>query len=534
VSSPAQGLAVGVDKVRLHWRYARRLRSWLREPLDLTAAREIVRTGLERREAELLVTLRDGIYAHPGSPYLALLNHAGVELGDVEAAVRTDGVEGALAQLYDAGVRISLDELKGRVPIIRPGLELAVSWRDFENPLSRPDLRLLVGGSRTPQRPASVDLRLYGRDAAHLRLFQDAAGLYGRPIAAWRPSLPAGPGMNHMLQHAKLGQPTERWFAQLPPYPPRAPLRSSGQLAITLAVARMARARIPAPHHVPLPRAAEVARWLGGHVASGNRPYLNTTASGAVRVCEAARDEGLEIAGTVFRVGGEPYTPARARVLDEAGCVGFPFLQANETGRIGVTCAARSAPDQVHLLLDKLAVLRRDVEARTRRVEGSLVLTTLWARAPKLLLNVESDDTAAVEHGPCGCPLGELGLTTRLHTIRSWEKLTSEGMTFTAELTLRVIEEVLPERFGGGPTDYQLVEDRTGAISEVRLLVSPRVGTLDADAVREAALSGLAAGGVGPRLMADSWRDAGLPRVERREPYTTGRPKILPLHVIEP
>jgi hypothetical protein len=241
----------------------------------------------------------------------------------------------------------------------------------------------------------------------------------------------------------------------------------------------------------------------------------------------------LEITGTAFRVGGEPYTPARERVLLDAGCTGFPLLQANEVGRIGMTCAARRNPDEVHLLLDKLAVLRRDVEARTRRVEGALVLTTLWSRSPKLLLNVENDDTAVVEVGRCGCALGELGLATRLHTIRSWEKLTTEGMTFTAALTVRVVEEVLPERFGGGPTDYQLVEDRSGPISEVRILVSPRVGPVDADTVREAALRALAAGGVGPRFMAESWREAGLPRVERREPYTTGRPKILPLHVIE-
>ena len=33
--------------------------------------------------------------------------------------------------------------------------------------------------------------------------------------------------------------------------------------------------------------------------------------------------------------------------------------------------------------------------------------------------------------------------------------------------------------------------------------------------------------------MADTWRAAALPLVERREPYVTGRPKILPLHVIE-
>jgi hypothetical protein len=220
-------------------------------------------------------------------------------------------------------------------------------------------------------------------------------------------------------------------------------------------------------------------------------------------------------------------------VVTEAGCVAFPFLQANETGRIGVTCTARRHPDEVHLLLDKLAVLRRDVEARTRKIEGSLVLTTLWARAPKLLLNVESDDTAVVEKGPCGCPLGDLGQTTRLHTIRSWEKLTTEGMTFTSSYTLRLVEEVLPERFGGGPTDYQLVEDRSGPLSNIRLLVSPRVGAADASEVREVALRELAADGPSARFMAESWRAAGLPRVERREPYATRRPKILPLHVID-
>ena len=71
--------------------------AWLRTPLDLAGARAVVRTALGRREAELLATLRHGVYAQPQSPYLALLRHAGIELGDVEAAVRDEGVEGALA-----------------------------------------------------------------------------------------------------------------------------------------------------------------------------------------------------------------------------------------------------------------------------------------------------------------------------------------------------------------------------------------------------------------------------------------------------
>jgi hypothetical protein len=52
-----------------------------------------------------------------------------------------------------------------------------------------------------------------------------------------------------------------------------------------------------------------------------------------------------------------------------------------------------------------------------------------------------------------------LGWTTHLRDIRSQEKLTAGGMTFLDTDLIRVLEEVLPARFGGAPTDYQLVEE---------------------------------------------------------------------------
>lgn len=52
-----------------------------------------------------------------------------------------------------------------------------------------------------------------------------------------------------------------------------------------------------------------------------------------------------------------------------------------------------------------------------------------------------------------------LGWTLHLHGIRSVEKLTAAGMTFLDSDVIRVLEEVLPGRFGGGPTHYQLVEE---------------------------------------------------------------------------
>lgn len=47
-----------------------------------------------------------------------------------------------------------------------------------------------------------------------------------------------------------------------------------------------------------------------------------------------------------------------------------------------------------------------------------------------------------------------------------------------------VLEEVLPARFGGAPTDYQLLEEEgTAGNPRLRLLVHPRLGELDPRAV---------------------------------------------------
>ncbi len=68
-------------------------------------------------------------------------------------------------------------------------------------------------------------------------------------------------------------------------------------------------------------------------------------------------------------------------------------------------------------------------------------------------------DQAVVSERACGCPYQQLGWTTHLHGIRSFEKLTAAGMTFLDTDVIRVLEEVLPGRFGGIPSDYQLVEE---------------------------------------------------------------------------
>src|SRR5207237_10782121 len=100
---------------------------------------------------------------------------------------------------------------------------------------------------------------------------------------------------------------------------------------------------------------------------------------------------------------------------------------------------------------------------------------------------------------------------------------------------IRVLEEVLPARFGGGPADYQIVEDQEAEDGQprVRLLVHPALGPLDERAVADAFLEGVGGGSEGERLMELRWRQAGLPKVERLAPRMVGT-KIHHVHLERP
>jgi hypothetical protein len=109
--------------------------------------------------------------------------------------------------------------------------------------------------------------------------------------------------------------------------------------------------------------------------------------------------------------------------------------------------------------------------------------------------------------------------------------LTLGARPFTP-LALVACEEQLPRRFGGGPTDYQLVgSEDAGGRPRLSLLVDPGVGPVDLDDVADTFLEGLSRGQDNARVMALLWREAGLLQVERRSPIVAASGKILHLHV---
>ncbi len=149
------------------------------------------------------------------------------------------------------------------------------------------------------------------------------------------------------------------------------------------------------------------------------------------------------------------------------------------------------------------------------------------------MLNVEVGDYGVLSERACNCPWHALGYPLHLHTIRSYEKLTSEGMHFMGVELVNLVEEVLPARFGGHPTDYQFVEEEENGLTKVSIVVSPRVGAVNESQLVEAVLASLGSRAGGNQMMAQYWQDGKTLRVVRREPYATSASKIQTLHVIK-
>jgi hypothetical protein len=511
--------------------YAAGLRSYLRTTLTEQECFQLVNDQLRNRQDRFLQILKHGIFENPKSPYRALLDHAGLSFLDVSRLVSTHGVEGALERLLDRGVFVSIDEFKSRKPIRRAGLELRTQPRDFDNPLLNEHYESRTGGSRGPRTRLAVDLDLLTYEAAQTQIFLAEFGLGGTPTGMWRELPPGMVGIKNWLRHAKIGRSIEKWFSQ------RKSLTSAEDIkfhCFTTAngfLGRIWGKPMPKPEHVPPARAGIVARWLAQKKREGIPALMDTNASTGARVCLAAKEEGLDISGSFFRLSAEPYTHAKAQLVKEMGCRAASFYSAAEIGYIGIACGNPVHEDEVHLMTDKVAMIQQRKDVGKSGVEvDSLLFTTLLRSCPKLMLNVELGDYATVTERQCGCLLEKMGFSKHAYDVRSFEKLTSAGTTFLGTEIIALVEEVLPARFGGTPIDYQFVEVEENSLPVVHLLVSPRLGRIPEREIVETILSRLKTV-PGGSLMTAVWRDANTLRVIRSEPYTTGALKLLPLHI---
>ncbi len=506
----------------------RRLPAFLRNPLTLDGARAALRVQLAHRETAFLTHVRQGIFESPASPYHPLLVRAGCAYGDLERAVRRDGVDDALHALFRAGVYLSVSEFKGRQPVRRGATVVDVDPSRLTNPGSARHVPLQTSGSRSNRTPVVLDLAFIRECAGAVLLWLHARGAVDSVKAHWQ--VPGSGSIARLLEYAAFSPPV-RWFSPLEPTAAALPALHRWSGTALRWGSRLGGVPLPGVEYVPFDDPAPIVEWLAAVIRAGRTPHLHTWPSSAGRLAQMAAASGVDIAGTQFTVSGEPITEAKVAVLRRAGAQAWPRYGSVEVSGIGVGCAAPAHCDDVHLLHDGLAMIQPGAGHELSGLPAdALLVSSLRPTAPIVLLNVSLGDRATLDSRACGCPLEALGWTTHLHTVRSYEKLTAGGMTFLDADVIRILEAVLPSRFGGAPTDYQLVEDEaaTGAPS-LRLLVRPEVGPVDPGALIEAFLDALAEESPAARVMAAQWREAGIVRVDRRAPVTTASGKILHL-----
>jgi hypothetical protein len=521
-----------LDYLRTFAQFPLALRRYLRETLTLDEARRIINERMERRGESFLELAERSIYGYRASPYLALLKMAGCELGDLRNLVEQKGLEGALLQLRESGVYVSFEEFKGRRPIIRNGRTIPVTAQDFDNPCMHRIFTTQTGGSTGAAVNVGVDLDSMAARAPDYMVSLAAHGLLDVPSIRWSATLPAG-ALRHIMQFARFGKVPECWYSPTRLRDSKRWLRYALATYYMLLWMRLNGLRAPWPEYVTVDQAVVVARRVEAILREHKRCLLETNVSRTLRVCLAAEAAHIEVSGAVAAGSAEPVTPAKVRRIEEAGVRFIPNYGMVEASRIGSGCARPFEVGDVHLLKDAFALF-----AYPFVVEGfdltvpAFNLTTLLSSAPKIMLNVQMDDYGIVEERHCGCELETYGYTTHLRQIRSYSKLTGEGVTLIGNEIGRILEEVLPMRFGGSPLDYQLLEQEDDeGFTRLFLVISPRVTIADEDAVVGVMMKALSASSP----MADAahavWKHSHTIRVKRMEPTLTARGKLLPLHI---
>jgi hypothetical protein len=509
-------------------RMASGLKPFLAEPISVDAAKAHVHLGMQTREVAFLRKIEWAVFRNPRSPYLELLKAAGCTLGDLKNLVKQAGVEGTLQQLLRAGVYVTLEEFKGRMPAVRGSQTFVFHEADFDNPLIATHFQSSSGGTRGRPTRIRIDLDHIAQSAPHWALWFAAHGWLTRPLLFWTP---AHAGMaNSLLMCIKFSKPCVKWFTTVRMQTPRSWLIAAGVHRLLRQVAG-----VPKPEFVPASDAWKIGEYLVRMVRDGAKPCLNVAPSDAIRICLAMRARGISLRGVTFLLRAEPLTRARRDTIEGSGAKAVPTYGFSEGGSVGSQCPNPTAADDIHVSLDAYSVIPRPRPLGDGEMMDALLLTALRPACPKVLLNTEIGDHAVLETRRCGCLFDEVGYFQHLHTIRSFEKLTGLGVTLVGGDLFHLLEEVLPKRFGGAVGDYQLVEAQDAhGLPRYTLRVSPEVGALDEMAVVATFLDELGKLRTEYRFMADLWARADILRVKRRRPLPTARGKVLPFRALGP
>jgi len=513
---------------------AKALPDFLRERITVQRAEEEIKRALNSREDRFLELVRTQVYKRPSSPYLRLLKYAGCEFSDLRTYIHQHGLEGTLEHLAREGVYLTADEFKGKKEVVRGRLSFRFFPTDFERKDTSPGFAIQSSGTMNRPVPSFISLDYLAMRTFVTSIFFYAHNLFSYSHAMYDSILPGPGGVNNLLTYCRIGMPADRWFARKIPVNTR--LESMYFYLTTYLLVLMGKSfgsGFPKPEFLDIGEVSGIVDWIVEMNRKGKACCITAAASNATRIARVAWEMGLSLEGTKFIVAGDPLTEGKRGIIERAGGTSIPRYSYGGGLNVGFGCANPIHTDEIHVNQHMLALICHPCP---RTEDGlpiyPLLCSTLHPAATTLLLNVENGDFATLHSRGCGCGLEKVGLNLHLHSIRSFEKFTSEGMNYFYGDLYELFEKTFPSEFGGGPGDYQLVEEEdSNGQTRLTLLVHPEVGKLDEDRLLSRLMEGLAQGSRGNRFMSKLWQDAGTFRIKREIPFASPRGKILPLHI---
>jgi hypothetical protein len=509
-----------------------KLATTLKKTIEPDQARAIIRQRLAQREDDFIKLAKKCIYGRPESPYLRLLKQTGCEYGDFKSLIHKQGLEDALHTLFRQGVYLTSKEFRGECETIRGNTRIVVTPHQLQNPYAQHHVPIRSSGSRSHGTQIVRGLDFIFDTTVYLALYLEARQRKAcSELATW--SVPGGVILSSFIKFILAGSPPLRWFSQLDTKAKEISIRYRLSTRVLEWGGTLAGISIPHPEYVSLDDPSPIIRWMKDCLQKGRTPHLFTYTSAAVRLAQHAFETSIDLQGAQITMSGEPITPARLESIKRSNADALPAMGCVETGHIGYGCFTPEAPDDMHLLKDLHAVIQPGESTNIPHLRPkALLFSTLRLSSPLILFNVSLGDQATIKKKSCGCFQGELGMDTHIHYARSFEKLTSGGMAFLDAEIIHVIEDELPKMFGGGPTDYQLMEDESDdGKPQLRLIIHPRIGSLDINKVKEVFLQKIASGSGAEKLTSLVWRDTDIVTVERGTPKTTSTGKIQHMHI---
>lgn len=513
-------------------RFTRGLRSIIRHPVTVSDATARLRTSMDTRGERFLQGLDDLVWSIPSSPYLKLFAAAGAERGDVRRLVEQDGLEGALEALRDRGVYVAHEEWQGTVPAQRGSQSFAFSPSDFFNPRTAADFMGSTGGSRSAGTPVALsfsDIRAHAFESTLVSTMWDTLGV---PTAVWLPVLPSAAGLTLVLARAATGHPPNAWFSQIDPAAVQTSRVKRAVNDLLPATARLSGMRLPRPVFVPPSDPGPVLDWVTRTLRDHGRAYVFAYASSGLSLGQAAWDTGQRLDGLVLLLTGEPVTAAKVAAVKRTGARVINAYGSMQLGLGAINCP--SCPgEQLHLAEHEVALTTRRRERSDGVEVDALLWTSLRESSRNVLINVENDDYATVlrDDVPCSCAFGQAGVRVRIENPRGVSKVVAAGVTIRGEVFERLVETTLPERFGGGPGDYQFVEEEVEGQTRLSLRVNPRLVDVSLEDAVQAVREVLRRDEFG-RLADDVWDGIDTLRAERATALRTRSGKTLPLEVL--